>query len=183
MTGVIEVVEYLPVAEARTGSADAWDALFKRYRLPLYAYLWELLHDDQATLDAVQETFLQAFRHLSNLRDDAKFGGWLFAIAHQKALQHFRRTKRSPFEETEIPESEPAPIDSPDEFLIREEEKEKFYSALNQIPLPQRSALLLHFIEDFSLEEISKITGATIGTVKSRIFYGKKALKELYENT
>ena len=52
---------------------------------------------------------------------------------------------------------------------------------LNQLPLPQRSVLLLHFVEDFSLEEIAGITGVQIGTVKSRIHYAKKALRKLLE--
>ncbi|HPW82697.1 MAG TPA: RNA polymerase sigma factor [Verrucomicrobiota bacterium] len=48
-----------------------------------------------------------------------------------------------------------------------------------QLPAPQRSALLLHFLEDFPLEEIARITGVSVGTVKSRLHYGKKALREI----
>jgi RNA polymerase sigma-70 factor (ECF subfamily) len=54
---------------------------------------------------------------------------------------------------------------------------------LNQLPLPQRSVLLLHFVEDFSLEEIAGITGTPIGTVKSRLHYAKKSLRKLLEQT
>jgi len=53
---------------------------------------------------------------------------------------------------------------------------------VNQLPAPQRSVLLLHFIEDFSLEEIANITGAQLGTVKSRMHYAKKALRKLLED-
>ena len=52
---------------------------------------------------------------------------------------------------------------------------------LNQLPSPQRSVLLLHFIEDFSLDEIAGITGAVVGTVKSRLHYAKKSLRKLLE--
>jgi RNA polymerase sigma-70 factor (ECF subfamily) len=52
---------------------------------------------------------------------------------------------------------------------------------LERLPLPQRSVVLLHFIEDFSLEAIATITGAELGTVKSRMHYGKKALRKLIE--
>ena len=54
-------------------------------------------------------------------------------------------------------------------------------SLLNQLPLPQRSVLLLYFVEDFSLEEIAGITGAQLGTVKSRLHYAKRALRKLIE--
>ena len=52
---------------------------------------------------------------------------------------------------------------------------------LNQLPLPQRSVLLLHFVEDFSLEEIARITETQLGTVKSRMHYAKHALRKLLE--
>ena len=54
-------------------------------------------------------------------------------------------------------------------------------SRLNQLPPPQRSAWLLHFFEDFSIEQIAAITGAAPGTVKCRLHYAKKALKKLME--
>src|SRR5882724_5798542 len=83
--------EQLPVAEAREGNVEAWESLFRRYRLPLYVYIVELVRDEQTSLDLVQETFLNAFRHLTTLRDDEKFGSWLFSIAHQKCIQLWRR--------------------------------------------------------------------------------------------
>src|SRR5437867_12059955 len=93
MLGVAER-EQLPVADARAGNAEAWAALFQRYRLPLYVYIFELVRDGQTSLDLVQETFVKAFRHLASLRDDEKFGCWLFSIAHQKCIQLWRRRDR-----------------------------------------------------------------------------------------
>ena len=69
----------------------------------------------------------------------------------------------------------------PSELLIRKEQEEECRQLLNQLPLPQRSVLLLHFIEDFSIEQIAAITGAQAGTVKSRLHYARKALRKLLE--
>ena len=91
---VVAEREQLPVSEARTGVAEAWDTLFQRYQLPLYVYVFEWVHDEQASLDIVQETFTSAVRHLASLRDDAKFGSWLFGIAHQKCIQRWRKQSR-----------------------------------------------------------------------------------------
>lgn len=178
---VVAEREQLPVADARAGDAEAWKTLFRRYRLPLYAYAFELLHDEQASFDIVQETFINAFRHLATLRDDEKFGSWLFGIAHQKCLQQWRRQGR----EAELREEllrEPEP-DTPEplDMLLREEQEAEFMKLLEKLPWPQRSALLLHFIEGFSLEEIARITGAQVGTVKSRLHYAKHALRKLWE--
>src|SRR5512137_2601856 len=108
----------LPVREARAGEAEAWETLLARYRLPLYAYVYELVHQEQTSLDIVQETFINAARHIGSLQQDDKFGSWLFNIAHQKCIQHWR--KRRPVEvpidplDEEFPDLEPGP----EELLI-----------------------------------------------------------------
>ncbi len=176
---VVAEREQLPVPQARAGEPAAWDTLFKRYQLPLYVYVFELVHDEQTSLDVVQETFINAVRHIGSLRDDGKFGSWLFGIAHQKCIQRWRKQNRERDALEEIAESPLEVEDDPRELLIRREQESEFMSLLNQLPLPQRSVVLLHFVEDFSLEEIADITGAQPGTVKSRLHYAKKALRKL----
>src|ERR1051325_4215138 len=170
--------EQLPVAQARAGDAEAWKTLFRRYRLPLYVYIFELVRDEQTGLDLVQETFINAFRHVDSLHDDGKFGSWLFSIAHQKCVQQWRRQGRDAELAEDLADAPTTGVDAPIDLLIREEQEAEFMSLLSQLPLPQRSALLLHFVEGFSLEEIAAITGAQLGTVKSRLHYGKKALRK-----
>jgi len=172
--------EQLPVAEARAGNAEAWAALFQRYRLPLYVYIFELVRDEQTSLDIVQETFINAFRNLCSLRDDEKFGSWLFGIAHQKCIQQWRRRDREALfrEELDLPDTNDAPV----ELLIREEQEAEFMKLIEKLPVAQRSAIVLHYVEDFSLEEIAGIAGTKVGTVKSRLHYAKRALRKLLED-
>lgn len=172
-------IEQLPVAQARAGEPAAWDTLFRRYQMPLYVYVFELIRDEQASLDIVQETFIASVKHLGCLRDDGKFGSWLFGIAHQKVIQRWRKRTEVLFDE--VPETPDEFETSPDDLLIRREQEAEFMKLLEQLPPPQRAVLLLHFIEDFSLEEITRITETQIGTVKSRLHYAKKALKKLLE--
>src|SRR5258705_6604363 len=91
---VVAEHEQLPVQDARTGKPEAWNALFKRYQMPLYVYVFELVHNEQSSLDIVQETFINAARHIGHLREDTKFGSWLFGIAHQKCIQLWRDKRR-----------------------------------------------------------------------------------------
>jgi RNA polymerase sigma-70 factor (ECF subfamily) len=172
-------IEQLPVPQARAGKPAAWDVLFRRYQLPLYVYVFELVRDEQAGLDLVQDTFISAVKHIGGLRDDNKFGSWLFGIAHQKIVQRWRKRQEILFDE--IPETLDEFESSPDDLLIRRESETEFMDLLNQLPLPQRSVLLLHFVEDFSLEEIARITETQLGTVKSRMHYAKKSLRKLLE--
>ncbi|HTD68764.1 MAG TPA: RNA polymerase sigma factor, partial [Candidatus Limnocylindria bacterium] len=170
--------EQLPVAAARAGDAAAWDALFRRYQLPLYVYVFELVRNEQTALDVVQESFINATRYLRSLREDRKFGSWLFSIAHQKCQQHWRKPQRTqPLDDdfAELPGDEPGP----DDLLVRAEQQEEFMKLLNQLPEIHCSVLLLHFLEDFSLEEIAGVIGTNVGTVKSRLHYAKKTLRAL----
>ncbi|HEY1490004.1 MAG TPA: RNA polymerase sigma factor [Verrucomicrobiae bacterium] len=174
-------IEQLPVSEARAGESAAWDTLFRRYQLPLYVYVFELVRDEQTSLDIVQETFINAVRYIGSLRDDAKFGSWLFGIAHQKCIQRWRKQAREEMLRDEFAAA-PAQFETaPDDLLIREEQEAEFMRLLNELPPPQRSVLLLHFVEEFSLEEIAGITGVSVGTVKSRLHYAKKSLRKLLE--
>jgi RNA polymerase sigma-70 factor, ECF subfamily len=181
LLNMLEVAEpdILPVARARAGEPAAWDTLFRRYQLPLYVYVFELTRHEQASLDIVQETFIAAVRHISGLREDEQFASWLFGIAHQKCVQRWR--KRTEILLEELPEVPDAFDVGPDDLLIRSEQEAEFMKLLEQLPLPHRSVLLLHFVEDFSLAEIGRIMETQTGTVKSRLHYAKKSLRKLLE--
>jgi RNA polymerase sigma-70 factor (ECF subfamily) len=172
----VSAPEPLPVAQARAGEPAAWDTLFRRYQLPLYVFVFELVRDEQASLDVVQEAFIAAVRHIGSLREDGRFAGWLFGIAHQKCIQRWR--KRTEVLLDEWPDLPDETEDGPDGILIRREQEAAFMSLLEQLPPPQRAVLVLHFIEEFSIEEIAQITSAPPGTVKSRLHYAKKALRQ-----
>ena len=172
----------------RQHAPEAWDILLKRHQLPLYTYVAELLRDKTAALDVVQETFAAAVRNVTSLRDDAKFASWLFGIAHQKCIQHWRRTRRDGT--LFVDRADSAPGDLPDAnesdprtMLLQREQAEAFFALVGQLPEAQRSALLLHVLEDFSLEEIATVTAVPVGTVKSRLHHAKRALRHLVEAT
>lgn len=173
--------EQLPVAAARTGDTEAWSALLARYRLPLYAYVFELVHQEQTTLDIIQESFIAAARHIASLQNDDKFGSWLFNIAHQKCIQHWRKSRPEEISIDSQEELLPDFESGPGELLVRKEQEAEFMKLLNQLAVPHRAVLLLYFFEDFSLEEIARITDASLGTVKSRLHYARKAFKKLFE--
>ena len=176
----VSEAEQLPVAAARDGDAAAWDALFRRYQLPLYVYVVELLHNEQSALDVVQETFINATRHIRSLRDDAKFGSWLFSIAHQKVQQQWRKPRRDEALDDDACDELAASEELPADVLIRAEQEEELMSLVNQLSEAHRSVMLLHFLEEFSLDEIASVTRVSVGTVKSRLHYAKKALRTLF---
>ncbi len=166
----------------------AWDTLLKRHQLPLYTYIAELIRDDTSALDLVQETFANAVRHIASLRDDERFASWLFGIAHQKCVQHWRRSQRADAIFAPAAADDASSEDWPDTdaldprtALLRHEQAEAFFALVAQLAPAHRSALLLHVLEDFSLAEIARITDVPVGTVKSRLHHAKRALRQLVE--
>jgi RNA polymerase sigma-70 factor (ECF subfamily) len=147
----------------------------------LYVYVFELVRSEQQSLDIVQESFINAARYIRNLREDAKFGSWLFGIAHQKCVQHWRRNAREEAALQEVSEWPADLEDGPDDLLLRQEQEAEFMMFLDRLPPPHRSVLLLHYVEEFSLEQIASITQTELGTVKSRLYYARKALRKILE--
>ena len=175
--------EKLPVAQAREGDPSAWDALFRRFQLPLYTFVYELVRDEQQALDIVQETFIRAIRYIGSLRHEDKFGGWLFGIAHQRCLDHWRRTGRSQALSGELLHETAELPEEPDTWLIRAEDESRFTDLLGRLPENQRSVLVLFFLEEFSLDQISQVLRVPVGTVKSRLHHAKQNLRRLMEET
>ena len=173
--------EALPVSQAKAGEAAAWEVLLSRFRLPIYIYVYQLVGNEQASFDIVQETMLSAIRNIGSLQDNGRFAGWLYGIAHQKCVQLWRRQNREEDALREFAQEGAEFEEDPRQALIRAEQKDRFLKLLEELPVNQRAVLVLYFIEDFSLEEIASITGASLGTVKSRLHYAKKAFRNLWE--
>jgi RNA polymerase sigma-70 factor (ECF subfamily) len=172
--------ELLPaVAAARAGDAGAWDLLMRRYQRPLFVFVNELVRREADSLDLVQETFLRAVKNLPGLREDARFGSWLFGIAHQLCHRRARRAWREDgLADTRLADEIDETVFAPGEQLLRDEEAAEVFALLAALPEPMRAVLTLHVLEDFSLEEIAEVTGVPVGTVKSRLHHAKRALRE-----
>ncbi len=171
------------VQAARKNDESAWDQLLREHQLRLFAYARSLTGDREAAFDIVQESFIRAVAHVSGLRDDSRFAAWLFGIVHQRCQLHLRRARREAAlfggEEDGAGGEDGGP--DPREALVSEERAQALYALVDRLPLRQRSALLLHVLGGFPLEEIAGIAAVPVGTVKSRLHHAKRALRELIE--
>lgn len=170
------------VQAARNGDPSAWDFLFQNYQRPLFVFISKMISQNETARDLLQETFVSAIHEIHRLRDDARFGSWLFGIAHQLCLKHFgKHQRRKVLEEKFNQDIQDRNLgsfsDAPDSFLIRDEEADRLHQCLAEIPESHRAPILLHWLEDFNLEEIADIMDLPIGTVKSRIHKAKSILK------
>jgi len=156
------------------GDADAFRAIVERYQGPIWRVTAALVGDRHLAEDVAQETFLEAYRKLRTF-DPAigRLSTWLFAIARNKAIDAHRKKRASPVER--LPDR--ATVAGADADLAREEWMEALDRALGDLPDPMRAAFVLAEIEGLSYEEIARIEGARLGTVRSRIHRAKERLR------
>lgn len=167
----------LLILRVRRGDTAAFTELVALWERPLFYYLRRMLKTEEDTWDALQEVWLRVFKKVAQLRAIESFPSWLYQIARNSAYNHRRD---NPDWKSLADATSSAIHDADDGALdLTGTDAEAVHLALSQLPLPQREALTLHFLEEFTLQEISSITGAAVGTIKSRLYYGKRALREV----
>src|ERR1051326_3772844 len=138
----------VPVAAARAGDRSAFDTVVQRYQARIARYLLHLVHDPELALDLTQDTFVEAFRGIHNLRSDLALGAWLYRIATHQAFRAHRRRRRITWQSlTNIEDSSHATVDAPDNSVM---DRELVQMALERLPRDRVAALLLHIKEGFS---------------------------------
>jgi RNA polymerase sigma-70 factor (ECF subfamily) len=178
------------VHELQAGSETAFDWLVTHYHAPVYNLILSMLGDTSDAADGAQEVFLKAFRGIRNFRRGSSLKTWLYRIAIREALNHKRWFKRHLQKNVSI-DAEPGEGQSrieiedlgatPFELLAAREIQITVQGALQQVPDVFRSAVILRDLEGLSYEEVSEVLECSVGTVKSRILRGRRALKEILE--
>jgi len=178
------------VTELQAGSETAFDWLVNHYHGPVYNLILGMLGDTADAADAAQEVFLKAFKGIRHFRQGSSLKTWLYRIAIREALNSRRWFKRHLQKNVSIdaePEEGYAPIDvedlgaTPFDQLAAHEIQVAVQGALQQVPEVFRSAVILRDLEGLSYEEVAEVLDVSVGTVKSRILRGRRAMKEILE--
>jgi RNA polymerase sigma-70 factor (ECF subfamily) len=154
------------VRAARRGDHRAFTKLVGLYDDGLRALAFHLLGSREAMDEALQETYLNAYRGLPQFRGEAGVGTWLYRIAYTTCLQRLRRTERlEPTAEEQLEALTPPSPDHADEVARRDEVRR----ALGALTPAQRAAVLLIHRDGFSYANAAEILGVPVGTVASRV--------------
>jgi RNA polymerase sigma-70 factor, ECF subfamily len=170
------IYERFIILRCQTGDPAAFAEIVERYDRRLRYYLRKMLKDPHAADDATQEVWLAAFRGMSRLRDASAFPAWIYRIARDCVFRELRVSARRvvPVDAETL---SPA-MEEPD---FTPEDAAEVHAGLDEIAPEAREVLLLRFIEGMSYEEIADVTSCPPGTVRSRIHYGKKELRNVME--
>ena len=161
----------------RLGEPGAFAELVSEMERPLLYYAAKLLVSEDAAFDVLQEVWLTAFRAIRRLEDPRTVRSWLYRITHDRAIDRIRYDRSRDRAEKARAESVPKELDEDPSFDA--EDVQFLHRALDRIDLKHREVIVLHFLDDLSIAEVAEIIGEPAGTVKSRIHYAKKALREV----
>ncbi len=178
------------VTELQSGSETAFNWLVTHYHGPVYNLILGMLGDTSDAADATQEVFLKAFRGIRGFRQGSSLKTWLYRIGIREALNHkrwFKRHRRNELSLDAQPREGQSPLEVPDlaatpyEECAAREIQSAVQGALDQVQEVFRTTVILRDLEGLSYEEIAEVLDCSVGTVKSRILRGRRALKDLLE--
>jgi RNA polymerase sigma-70 factor (ECF subfamily) len=177
------------VQRARRGDASAFELLIKRYDRRLYRVARSILRDSSEAEDVVQETFVRAFTHLADLRDDPSFSAWLTRIAVNEALRRHRRRQRTVDLTAldHLQEQDAASVvtlllvnaeSDPESAAARRKARELLERAIDDLPEPFRVVFVMREVEEMSIEETAACLGLKPATVKTRLHRAQRRLRD-----
>ena len=166
----------------RQGDVHAFEILYTRHKGALYRYLQRLCRNKDAVNDLFQETWSKVIASRDKYEPRAQFGAFLFRIAHNCAVDYFRRAERQRIgrtdDVTELDEVLPGTdTERPDAQFSEAQLQTAFKQALHQLPIEQRNVFVLYEETGLTLEEIGQVTGVGFETAKSRLRYALSKLR------
>jgi RNA polymerase sigma-70 factor (ECF subfamily) len=171
------------VRRIRAGDRGAVDDLYARFRRPAFALARRILADDALAEDVLQDVFLTVWRDPGAFdRARGTFSSWLLALVHHKAVDAVRREesqrRRQSRAEDALVRSAPVEAQDVEDEAWTRVVSERVRGALATLPVAQREALTLAYYGGYTQREVAALTGAPLGTVKTRMLAGMRRLKE-----
>jgi len=174
-----QIYERLLVVRAQAGDEAALVELIERYSPRLRYFLRKMLSSADGAEDALQDVWLDVFRHLPRLADPQALVAWLYRIARDKAFGRLRKMRGV---EQTVDSASVIDVAADEEGEFSPDDAACIHAALDELPPEQREVLVLRFLEEMSYEEIARVVGCQLGTVRSRIHYAKRALRRMLES-
>jgi RNA polymerase sigma-70 factor, ECF subfamily len=174
------------IKKVRKGNHEAFAQLIDLYKAQVYNICLRMVRIPADAEDLAQEAFIRAYTNIDKYEIDKKFSTWLYRIATNLSIDYLRKKKPGVYLDAELPGtdgytmssmlSSPDPL--PEEQIVQSETSHWLHDEIDQLPAKYRAAIILKYMEDLSVKEISEILEIPVPTVKTRIHRGREALRE-----
>lgn len=180
MTGsLVDLSDRDLILEIQQGSIDALGVVYDRHRHLVYRTALAICNDPDAAADLLQDVFLRLHRFAERVDADRPLEPWLYRVTANLAYTWVKRHHKWSHPLEEITDWLAASMrQSPHQRMEMDEDTRRVQQAIGKLPLAQRIVVALYYIDDLSLNEIAEILEIPVGTVKSRLHYGRLALKK-----
>jgi RNA polymerase sigma-70 factor, ECF subfamily len=173
------------ISRCQQGDQDALKEIFDQYHKKVYRIAYGVVRQREDAFDIVQEVFIKLFRSIRDFKGRSKFYTYLYRMTVNTAIDHSR--KRGKVLTSSIDGEEGIQISDdaekrPDRIFAHKELEEKVNGAMQKLPFDQRTALVLREVEGLSYQEMAEAMNCSIGTVMSRLHYGRKRMQELLKD-
>ena len=175
------------IRRALAGDQKAYEEILNRYRPGIFNLVLRMVRNREEAEDIVQETFIKAFNALSTFSEEYALSTWLYKIALNNCIDHFRKKKLQtlsldkPLEgkDSDLKRELPDRGLTPEGAVLRSERHQLVREAIEKLPEHYRRVIVMRHQEERSYEEIAQILGVPLGTVKARIFRARELLKKM----
>lgn len=178
------------IKQVLKGDQNAFADIVSLYQHKLYQVCYRMLSNKQEAEDIAQEAFVRAYMNLHTFDQKRKFSTWLYRIATNLCIDRIRKKKPDYYLDAEVTGTDGLDMYSqiavddqlPEETIVQMELQERIQYEIGRLPDKYRSVIVLKYIEELSLQEISEILDMPLGTVKTRIHRGREALRKQLNN-
>ena len=161
------------------GDTTAFDEIMIRYERQIYRVCYRFVENRDDAMDLAQEVFIKAFEHLSTFRRESSLKTWLYRIAMNHCINHVKKHSQEFVEVSEYTGKIPA---STQVQLEDREQREHFRRMVKRLPPKQKAILELRINEQLSYEEIAKMSGRSVSTIKASVFFALEKLRKLVKD-
>ena len=185
----LEPSDHMLMQQYVSGHLAAFDTLYNRHALNVWRYVFRSVRDTAVADDLLQDVWFAVARQAANYQNTARFKTWLFTLAHNRKIDHFRTTRHHASLDEEYADdttmADTLAADSgfgPVRQLQSREQGAALIAAVEQLPTEQRDAFLLQAEGDMSVEEIAAACSVSFETAKSRLRYARSRLRYLLKD-
>ena len=173
------------ISRCQEGDQGALKEIFDKYHKRVYRIAYGVVGQREEALDIVQEVFIKLFRSIKNFKGRSHFYTYLYRMVMNTAIDHARKAGKQ-FISSLDEEGSFEPSDNvekgPERVLLQKELEERVKLAMDKLPAEQKAALIFRDVEGLSYQEMAEAMGCSIGTVMSRLHYGRKRIQELLKD-
>ncbi|WP_024772189.1 RNA polymerase sigma factor [Aquimarina macrocephali] len=166
------------------GQVNAFSVLVARYQGLVYTVVYRMIKNKEQAEEVAQDSFIKAYKSLSNYRGDAKFSTWLYTIAYRKSLDAIKASKRMITSELieEISEGEMELVGDALNYLQVKERKKIISDSIMRLPEDEAAIITLYYFEEKSVKEIVEIVNLTADNVKIKLYRSRKKLYSILKH-